>query len=260
MPCAKGKALSSEAHPPILTGLSLLGGPDSDISSFWMKNGLKKQFEEESRSEESSNTDDALLEEALRYGTASAPIGLLVLGSPSSPSSFSGRTPLREYYDFFGVGWEIAQGETPCRNVNGSGSTKKKTVTRWELMEVNNGSNGESGEELCLVHTMPQEVTGWEEVNWEDSDLARFSKFLGFSTKSLEKDILDFLVKIRKRRERVHSKVLLEKLKFERELKRVECSINYEGGRSRSVVSKKEGARFWKSNEVKVAELECAWS
>ena len=71
---------------------------------------------------------------------------------------------------------------------------------------------------------------------------------------------MDFLVKIRKRRERVHSKVLLEKLKFERELKRLECSINYEGGRSGSVVSKKEGARFWKSNEVKVAELECAWS
>ena len=31
-------------------------------------------------------------------------------------------------------------------------------------------------------------------------------------------------------------------------------------GRSRSVVCKKEGARFWKSNEVKVTELECAWS
>ena len=107
MPCAKGKALSSEAHPPVLTGPSLLGGLDSDISSFWMKNGLKKQFEEESRSEESSNTDDALLEEALRYETASTPIGLLVLGSPASPSSFSGQTPLGEYYDFSGAGWEI---------------------------------------------------------------------------------------------------------------------------------------------------------
>ena len=42
MPCAKGKALSSEAHPPVFTGPSLLGGLDSDISSFWMKNGLKK--------------------------------------------------------------------------------------------------------------------------------------------------------------------------------------------------------------------------
>ena len=121
---------------------------------------MRKQFEEESRYEESSKTDDALLEEALRYGTASTPIGLLVPGSPSSPFSFSSRTPLGEYYDFSGASWEIAQGETPCRNVNGPGSTEKKTVTRWELMEVNNGSNGESGEELCLVRTMPREVTG----------------------------------------------------------------------------------------------------
>ena len=95
-------------------------------------------------------------------------------------------------------------------------------------MEANNGSNGEGGGELCLVHTMPQEDKGWEEVDWEDSELARFSKFLGFSTKGLEKDILDFLVKIRKMRERVHSKVLLDKSKFEQELKRLECSINYE--------------------------------
>ena len=76
---------------------------------------------------------------------------------------------------------------------------------------------------------MPQEVKGWEEGSWEESDLARFKKFLGFPIEGLEKDILEFLVKIRKRRERVHNKTLLEKSKFERELKRLECSINYEG-------------------------------
>ena len=46
---------------------------------------------------------------------------------------------------------------------------------------------------------------------------------------SLEKEILGFLIKIRKRRERIHNKGTLEKLKFEKELKRLECSINYEG-------------------------------
>ena len=69
-------------------------------------------------------------------------------------------------------------------------------------------------------------------MDWEDSELARFSKFLRFSTKGLEKDILNFLVKIRKRRERVHSKILLDKSKFEWELKRLECSINYERGKN----------------------------
>ena len=68
--------------------------------------------------------------------------------------------------------------------------------------------------------------------------MAKFSKFLGFSTEGLEKEILDFLVKIRKRRERVHNKNLLEKSKFERELKRLECSINYEGGKNRNVECK----------------------
>ncbi|RVW80279.1 Uridine kinase-like protein 1, chloroplastic [Vitis vinifera] len=71
------------------------------------------------------------------------------------------------------------------------------------------------------------------EIRWEESDLARFSQFLGFSTEGLEKDILEFMVKIRKRRERVHSKAMLEKSKFERELRRLECSVNYEGGKKR---------------------------
>ena len=112
---------------------------------------------------------------------------------------------------------------------NVTGSSEKEIVTRWELMEVNIGNIEESREELGLVCTTPQEVRGWEEVSWEESDLARFNKFLGFSTEGLKKDILEFLVKIRKKRERVHSKTLLEKSKFERELKRLECSINYEG-------------------------------
>ena len=41
---------------------------------------------------------------------------------------------------------------------------------------------------------------------------------------------LNFLIKIRKRWEKIHSKELLEKSKFEKELKRLECSVNYEGG------------------------------
>ena len=71
--------------------------------------------------------------------------------------------------------------------------------------------------------------------------MARFSKFLGFSKKGLENDILDFLVKIKKMRERVHSKVLLDKSKFERELKRLECSINYEGAKKQKSGTQERG-------------------
>ena len=73
-----------------------------------------------------------------------------------------------------------------------------ETVTRWELLEDNNGVMGASGKELCLASDSSPAVRGWEEASWEESDLARFSKFLGFSTEGLEKDILEFMVKIRK--------------------------------------------------------------
>ncbi|RVX05821.1 hypothetical protein CK203_023850 [Vitis vinifera] len=49
------------------------------------------------------------------------------------------------------------------------------------------------------------------EGKWEESGLAKFSQFLGFPMEGLEKEILNFLTKIRKRREKIHSKELLEK-------------------------------------------------
>ena len=73
-----------------------------------------------------------------------------------------------------------------------------------------------------------QEGRGEGALNWEESSLAKFSQFFGFSTVGLKKEILSFLVKIIKMREKTHSKCLLEKSKFERELKRLECSVNYE--------------------------------
>ena len=89
-----------------------------------------------------------------------------------------------------------------------------------------------------------QEDRGCEENSWEESSLARFNHFLGFSTEGLEKDILAFLIKIRKRRERIHSKGLLEKSKVERELKRLECSINYEGGKKQNCPMKGRGCQL----------------
>ena len=146
LPGAKGLAPSSEARPLVLTGPCLLDGPNSGISSLWMNDDLSKQVEEEPRSVENSKIDGALLKEALRYGTASNPFGLLVPVPSSSPSSISGRTPLEEYYNFSRAGWEITQRETQCCIVNGPESTKQRTITSWELMEVNNGSNRECGD------------------------------------------------------------------------------------------------------------------
>ena len=142
-----------------------MGGPDHSISSFWVYESLRRPSAEEQLLEESSKTDCALMEEASRYGNASNPCGTLVGDFSSPPSSFSGRTPLGEYYDCSGAGLEKFQRESSGRMVIGKESSVMETVTRWELMEVNNGSIEESGEELCLASAMPLEVRGWDETS-----------------------------------------------------------------------------------------------
>ena len=99
----------------------------------------------------------------------------------------------------------------------------------WDLVEVNCATIEVQNPEWNSARAEPQDFRGEKEINWEESSQAKFSKFLGFPTESLENEILGFFIKIRKRWERIHSKGMLEKSKFERELKRLECSINYEG-------------------------------
>ena len=227
----EGKAQVGEASSSKRLDPNFLGWPVSESSTFWEKDGLRKQFEREIQAVEKSKTDLALIEEASRYGNALNLKGALVSGYSPPLYFFHGRTPEREYYDYSGAVCETVQGETPLGMLNASGFTDGKTVTRWELVEANNGCSEESGAELRPNQSKPREGRDWEEASWEESDLVRFSNFLGFSTEGLETEIMDFLVKIRKRRERIHSKSLLEKSKFERELRRLECSINYEGGK-----------------------------
>ena len=168
---------------------------------------------------------------------------MVVFDPPSFPSSIFGRAPLGEFFDPTGALLDITQGATH-RLCNGSGSTEQVEGKCWEMIEVNSDSMEESKEALCLARSMPQEERGWVEASWEESDLARFSQFLGFSTEGLEKYILEFLVKIRKRRERVHRKVLLEKSRFEKELKRLECSVNYEGGKKKKCTVQGRGCQI----------------
>ena len=99
----------------------------------------------------------------------------------------------------------------------------------WDLIEVNCAAIEVQNPEWNLVRAEPQDLRGEKEISLEESSLAKFSKFLGFPTEGLEKEILGFLIKIRKRWERINNKGMLEKSKFERELKRLECSINYKG-------------------------------
>ena len=226
-------------------GPSSEGGLDQPWSFLTVKNGLWRPSTEEQRLAENSITDDALMEEALRYGTAPNFYGPLVCVSPSPPSYsyFSGRTPLGEYYDRSGVVLDASQRVIMDRRMVERTPAAMKSMDRWEMMEDNNGAMGASGQDLCLGGETDPELSDWREARWEESELARFSQFLGFPTAGLEKDILDFMVKIRKRREKVHRKSLLENSKFERELKRLECSINYDGGRKQKGIVQGRGGQ-----------------
>ena len=114
----------------------------------------------------------------------------------------------------------------------------------WDLGEANRISDkvremeGDSG--MPKIQAVRNEI----EEKWEESSFAKFSHFLGFPTEGLEKKILSFLIKIKKRREKIHSKELLENSKFERELKRLECSVNYEGGNKQKGPSQGKGSQI----------------
>lgn len=62
----------------------------------------------------------------------------------------------------------------------------------------------------------------------EDLSLAYFSKCLGFSIKGCEEEVLCLLTRLHKRRIKVNNENVKSLTRFDRELKRLESSINYE--------------------------------
>ena len=78
------------------------------------------------------------------------------------------------------------------------------------------------------------EKEGDDEESWRYSCLARFCQCLGMPSEGFEREILQLLNKIRERRdcsERVTGKKRKGKglSRFDRELKKLEWSVNYEG-------------------------------
>ncbi|KAL6351122.1 hypothetical protein AAG906_031708 [Vitis piasezkii] len=94
---------------------------------------------------ERSKTDQALVEEALRYGDDFVSWGRRDFGS--SP---------------FILFILVVQGKIPLRMVTASRITEGVTTTCWDLIEVNNGSNKKIKVELCSAQS-----------DWEESSLAR---------------------------------------------------------------------------------------
>ncbi|KAJ9710056.1 hypothetical protein PVL29_001498 [Vitis rotundifolia] len=187
-----------------------------------------------------SAVDSALEEEATRYDSKLISWDNRDMGNSHPSSSYFDRTPEGEFYDRSGSkGEEVQNGNMlwltvfEGSNENGNGCWDRGEING--ISEMAKDMEGDSGMEETEM------VRNEEEEKWEESSLAKFSQFLGFPTKGLEKEILSFLTKIRKRWERIHSRELLEKSKFDRELKRLECSVNYEGGNKHKGLSKGKG-------------------
>ena len=78
---------------------------------------------------------------------------------------------------------------------------------------------------------------------WDDNCLAMFSKFLGFSTEGFEGEILNLFLRTKRRREQ-NLKGSSGSTKFDRELKKIKRSINYNGARKENSLVREGGARF----------------
>ncbi|RVW20239.1 hypothetical protein CK203_110270 [Vitis vinifera] len=110
----------------------------------------------------------------------------------------------------------------------------------WDLVEFNKDPNlarGWSGTQRGQNFKKPEvrkRIDGKKAVLPSSVIFWTFRQRVG-------KGNLNFLIKIRKRLERIHSKELMEKSKFEKELKRLECLVNYEKERKQKSLLQGKG-------------------
>ena len=200
----------------------------------------KETWDKQMPAPQCSMAEREIVDEAFRYGSYS---NLRVGESSSSSSPLFGRTPVREPCDHSGVLRVSRQRENMVEGAATGGDIARREGC-WDLVAIDCEALKVQNPDWTPAMSGPQVQRSEKESDWEESSLAKFSKLLGFSIEGLEREILDFLSKIRKRRERIHSKGLLEKTKFERELKRLECSVKYKGKEKKNNLLKSRGGQL----------------
>ena len=116
------------------------------------------------------------------------------------------------------------------------------------LADGSNGVLASKGEKPVIREGAGGEFEGLlqdlDGCRWDDSCLVRFSKFLGFSTEGFQGEILTLLLRTKRRREQNLKKGSSGTTKFDRELKKVEWSINYNGVRKENSLAREGGVRI----------------
>ena len=94
------------------------------------------------------------------------------------------------------------------------------------LVALEEGSVG-VGQQAKETVSVALEASGYEK--WEDSCLIKFSEFLGFPTVGFKSEILGLLRKMVAGQHQVENKGAITMSRCERELKKLVCTINYDG-------------------------------
>ena len=97
------------------------------------------------------------------------------------------------------------------------------------------GGISDEGEETGVVGQRKEAqcvaLDNWNYGNGESSCLIKFSEFLGFPTKGFEKEILNLLRNLVAAQKMSKEKGPMTVSKSERELRRLMCTINYDGNK-----------------------------
>ena len=170
-------------------------------------------------------TDEALRVEASKYvDIPSFSVGGRVLSSSSLSSGFV-RAGAKEAASAGLIAVNEGDEQLPLSIILADGST---------------GEMDTEGEKSIEVLLQDLEERG---DRWDDSCLARFSNFLGFSTDGIEGEILNLLLRTKRRREQNIKKEILGSTKFDRELKKLEWSVNYNGAKKKKSLVRVDGVR-----------------
>ena len=140
-----------------------------------------------------------------------------VFGRPLLPGASSGLGDLYEHESFGDM--------EPLRVVSSDGREWGKGIDNALMEDVQElvGPGSVKGE----AATVSSESTGYN--NWEDSCLFKFSEYLGVTTVGFEEEILKLMRKMEAQQVEDKRKGNPTETRCERELRKLECTINYSG-------------------------------
>ena len=146
-----------------------------------------------------------------------------VFGRPLISGGSSGSGDFCEY--------DVLGDMEPLRVVSGDGREWEKGTTNDVTVNVQN----QGGPGYLKGEAISGQSEGMGYNKWEDSCLFKFSEYLGVTTEGFEEEILKLMRKIEAQQVADKRKGIVSETRCERELRKLECTINYYGkNRNRS--------------------------